>query len=305
MNGASPYVVDLEHAFVSESISLLEDAGLKLHVEREIGSATRDAAVDAAAIERVCSRFSSGQPDVFVTIGSGISTAVRLAHKETPQVFLAVTDPIASQLARSLDPDSSRGPVAGITFSITAEDRLRFINDVFHPRVLGFAHNPDYLADVHQLQAFTSASQLLETGARIVVRPIECRSPEISEEQQQGCDVLAGWLYFHEHIGALIKQATVPVVGGGWVDLRKGASCCISDDEREMGRYAARRILAEYLLDRKPLSLMPIYRLQGRKAARLFTGFNLDAAARWNLTFPSMLLDQANCVLQEQQTKKS
>lgn len=300
LNGSSPYLVDLEHAFLAEAISVLEEHGVKLHVEREIGSATRDPATDQGAIDRICARFSGGAPDIFVTIGSGISTAVRHKCKDIPQIFLAVTDPVASGLVRSLAPDSSRGPVAGVTFSINAKERLAFICEVFHPRVLGFIHNPLYLADVHELAAFRDAAKFLAATYHIEIRSIECTGPSLDAAMQAECDVLTGWLYLHENMAAFVKAAARPIIGGGWVDLRMGACCCISDDEREMGRLAARRILIEFLLNRKPLALMPVYRLEGNGRARLFTGFNLDAAQRWQVSFPVALLDRAHCILQEQ-----
>ncbi|HMS39936.1 MAG TPA: ABC transporter substrate binding protein, partial [Pyrinomonadaceae bacterium] len=154
LNGTSPYLVDMEEAFIHEAKNLLGNKGILIHVERSQGTHNSNKARNSKVINELFSKFSNSKPDIVVTFGSGVSTYIRKYHKDIPQIFVGVTDPIASELCNSLDSDTARGDVCGVTFSITAVDRIEFLKTVFPHKRIGFVYNPKYLADIHHLKNF-------------------------------------------------------------------------------------------------------------------------------------------------------
>ena len=295
LSGNTPYLVDMEQAFVAEARTVLEREGILIHVERSLGAPTVQHLRNGRALHELLNSFGGSKPDVIVTVGSAVSTYVRTVHVGIPQIFIGVTDPIAAGLCRTLAPDSARGDIAGVTFSVTAADRLQFLLELFPSRRFGYVYNATYSADMHHLHAVRAAARQL--GAS--VREIQLTSPEIPEPRRLEIDVIFGWLYLHEHISEFVATARMPVVGGGWVDLRKGACCCISDDEREMGKLAASHVLYDYVINRVPLSQLPIEAPSGNVRQRLMIGLNLDAAARYGISFPSQLVDVARFRIRE------
>jgi ABC-type uncharacterized transport system substrate-binding protein len=295
LNGNSPYIVDMEQAFVAEARHLLEREGILIHVERSLGSASITDEGNKQALQELLSSFINNSPDLFVTFGSGISSYIHKHHSNTPQIFVGVTDPIASELCSSFDPDTARGDICGTTFSVNVADRIHLIKQAFPFRRIGFVYNPSYAADVHHLEAFRK--EISQAG--ISLREISVTQPSVPDADQEAVDFLVGWLYLHEHIGEFLRSSKLPIVGGGWVDLRKGACCCINDDEREIGKLAASHILYDYIVNRVPLSQIPIQMPSGNVRQRLMTGLNLDAAARHGISFPKELVAIAKYRIRE------
>jgi putative ABC transport system substrate-binding protein len=295
LNGNAPYIVDMEQAFVAEARRLLEPENILIHVERSLGSAGVTEEGNKQALQGLLSNFINNDPDLIVTFGSGVSSYVHEHHSNIPHIFVGVTDPIASGLCSSFDPDTGRGDICGATFSVTVADRIHLINQAFPFRRIGFIYNPSYAADMHYLNAFRK--EIGRVG--IPLREISVTKPYITGVDREAVDLLVGWLYLHEHIGEFIKSSKLPVIGGGWVDLRKGACCCISDDEREIGKLAASHILYDYIVNRVPLSQIPIQMPSGNVRQRLMIGLNLDAAARHSISFPKELVGIARYRLRE------
>lgn len=300
LNGSSSYIVDMEEAFVSEALHLLKRDGVLLHIERSLGSAGTTNKGNERAVKKLFSQFPNSRPDIVVTFGSGISTFVRQACPNTPQIFVGVTNPIASELCKTFEPDTSRGDVCGTTFSVSAKDRIDFLSKALPHRRIGFIYNPAYVADVHHLEDFRA--EMAQLGASF--HEICVSQPHISEADQKDVDVLVGWLYLHEHIADFLKCSIRPVVGGGWVDLRKGACCCICDDEREVGRLAASKVLYDYVMNSTPLCRIPIQRPSGNVKNRLLTGINLDAAARYGISFPENIVATSRYRIRENKVSK-
>ena len=295
LNGPYAYVVDMESAFINEAKYLLEREGFLLHVERSLGSADIAGEANNRAITKLLSAFQGAKPDLFVTFGSGISTYVHSHYPQYPQIFVGVTDPVASGLCDSLNPDTARGDICGTSFSLTIDDRLFLMQEAFPHKRIGFLYNPSIAADVHHLEQWRTKCKL--TG--ITIREIPVSEPVVSEDEIERVDVIVGWLYLHEHISTFLDNIKKPIVGGGWVDLRKGACCCIGDDERDIGRLAVTNILYEHVVNRVPLSQIPIQIPTGKLTDRLLIGLNLDAAARFGISFPEKLIKLARYRVRE------
>jgi putative ABC transport system substrate-binding protein len=144
----------------------LADAG---HAEgTDVTFAYQTAQGNPATAAQIARQFVGDAPAVIVAISTPSAQAVAAATKEIPIIFSAVTDPVAAQLAASID--APGGNITGVSDMAPIGDHVALIREIT-PEVkrLGVLYNPGEANSVSSLGAMKTAAEA--AGIAIVEGP--------------------------------------------------------------------------------------------------------------------------------------
>lgn len=144
----------------------LADAG---HAEgTDVTFTYQTAQGNPATAAQIARQFVGEAPAVIVAISTPSAQAVAASTKDIPIVFSAVTDPVAAQLAASID--APGGNITGVSDMAPIGDHVALIREIT-PGVkrLGVLYNPGEANSVSSLAALKTAAEA--AGIEIVEAP--------------------------------------------------------------------------------------------------------------------------------------
>jgi len=252
---------------------------------------TQGAAPDLA---QRAARLAQAKPDVFVTMGTSHTTAVRQATTSIPIVFTRIGDPVHSGLVASYA--SSQNNVTGIsTYSgpLTGK-RLELLQEIAPEikRILAVVAKNE-----RNVQA--SFERLVETAQKLEIEVLrrDVTSREEIEHVLRAIPPGAMEAMYHvpsslvsAHIDLLIqkaKQEKLPLIVHEESMVDQGALASYGGHSRPMGAQAA-KLVAQILRGAQPAEL-PI-----QTPDTLFLAFNLTTAKAIELELPSSVLERAD-----------
>lgn len=295
MNGDLSYTRDIRMGFITELEAGLANSDFVPLVETGVGVSEEDAdETNKKVFQDVISKLPGARADYLVTIGTGVS---RFAHQEylgkIPLIFIGVTDPVASGLVPSYEPDHRRRAVAGVNYGLSHIEKLKLFAKYFPGNKFGYVYHPAYNQDVVVKNMLAEKIADMD-GVEIVF--IEVYEPRLTAEQEQQADIFFGHYYVSKEQNSFLLEAHKPFIGGTNPDnLKRGSMMIIgNDDDKNLGRTATRNILLPNLLEGVPLCEIPVQRYEKTRV-----GLNLPVFRRYDIAVPSELRKSAGIIIGE------
>ncbi|HEV7682639.1 MAG TPA: ABC transporter substrate binding protein [Pyrinomonadaceae bacterium] len=265
-----------------------------LHMLTVVGAAEEDANQrNRKLLHDKIAELPGGRADYIVTIGTGVS---RAAYGEffgrVPLIFAGVTNPVASGLVKSYEPDVDRGPIAGVDYGLSHIERVKLFAKYLPGKRFGYVYNLQYNSDV------VVRDMLLQESARLGVELvfIEVKEPRLNVWQQSMADIFLGHYYVTRNLSSFRASTSKPFIGGTNPDnLHNGSMMIIgNDDDRNIGAVAAKNVLLPNLLDNIQLHDIPVQRYTKTKI-----GINLAVFRQHDIAVPEALRKRADIVIDE------
>jgi putative tryptophan/tyrosine transport system substrate-binding protein len=237
------------------------------------------------------------QADVIVAVGGAATQAVQQATRTIPIVMSAVIDPVGSGLVPSLARPG--GNVTGLSLmgSDLVGKQLEMLKEVV-PKVsqVALLWNPDNPGSAPQLHEAEMAAR----AVAVRLQALEARSPQeidgafaaLTREQAGALMILNDAILLNQRkqIADLAAQSRLPSVSGNREYAEAGGLIVYSADFLDLERRAA-TFVDKLLKGAKPGDL-PV-----EQPTKFQLILNLKTAQALGLTFPPMLLFQADEVI--------
>jgi len=115
-------------------------------------------------------------------------------------------------------------------------------------------------ADARQAQLYQRLAK--SSGLDIDVQILTIRNAteidSIFVDKSVQYDFVLGWYFLHKHISKFASVTKKPILGGGAIDARAGATVSLADPENMMSQLFLDNILAPHFFSGKQLSEIPI-----------------------------------------------
>jgi ABC-type uncharacterized transport system substrate-binding protein len=292
LNGDHSYTRDIEMGIRSGLETGLANSPYEPLVETAVGAARESGDEENRKIfQDVISRLPDGSADYLVTVGTGVS---RFAYREylgkIPIIFAGVTDPVASGLVRTDEADPHRGAIAGVDYGLSHIERVKLFAEFFPGKKFGYIYHPDYNSDVVVKDKLARELTNLK-GIEVVF--IVVNEPHLTPDQEQLADIFFGHYYVQWNLKFFLAGARKPFRGGTNPDnLKRGSMMVIgNDDDKNIGKIVANKILLPNLLQGKPLHGIAIQRYKNMKI-----GLNLKMFKKYDIAVPISLRGKAKII---------
>lgn len=292
LNGDVHYTADMEEGFRGEVESLLQPTEYIAHFEHTVGYPEKEKdEQNKEVIETLVASKFEQKPDYLITIGTQVTeTAYRHYLNNIPIIFIGVTDPVRSGLARSFRPDAQRGNISGIAYGIPTHSYLTILSQMFPGKRFGYVYHPDYPQDVYLKEDIVSLAPAIQPPMSVTLIAVD--QPKLTESQQNNADIFFGRYFVSSNIQSFIRNSSKPFVGSNRFTINNGAIASVGTDDKALGRMAARDILFPNLVNNVSLSDLPI-----KQTEEAWIGINLVAARKHNITVSDDTVRKASLVV--------
>jgi putative ABC transport system substrate-binding protein len=200
------------------------------------------------AMRELLDRFASGAPEYMVSIGTQPTLAAAPFARRMclPLIFAGVTDPVAAGIVKTLDADACRGRIAGVTYGLSVEYRLRFLALAFPGKRIGFLWSQDHPQDVTFRDEIATLCRHGLFDARQFPL-LELNGLQITPEIEASADLFFGHFHLNANFRALSRSTQKPIVGVNTGDVRRDAAASLGNDDRALGETAAEQVLFRHL----------------------------------------------------------
>lgn len=273
--------------------------GFKAEMEKEYGAGKvefveKSAQGDASNMNTIAQEMAGGGYDLVATIATPASQAFVNQKSDTPQVFIAVSQPVKAGLLSDMKkPDKNATgtqnpiPVEGI-FNLAKELKP----DIKTVGILYSANEVNSNATAKDAKA-----QLEKMGLKAVERTVSN-----SSEVKQTADSLAAETdaifvpndsLIQDAIALVVDAANahkIPILGSSKVMVDGGALLSVAIDDVDTGAQSAR--LAIEVLNGKAVADVPAIAINGD-----MVDVNMAAAEKLGITIPQAIQDKAHSVV--------
>ncbi|MBS5915192.1 MAG: ABC transporter substrate-binding protein [Clostridiales bacterium] len=273
--------------------------GFKAEMEKEYGAGKvefveKSAQGDASNMNTIAQEMAGGGYDLVATISTPASQAFVNQKSDTPQVFIAVSQPVKAGLLSDMKkPDKNATgtqnpiPVEGI-FNLAKELKP----DIKTVGILYSANEVNSNATAKDAKA-----QLEKMGLKAVERTVSN-----SSEVKQTADSLAAETdaifvpndsLIQDAIALVVDAANahkIPILGSSKVMVDGGALLSVAIDDVDTGAQSAR--LAIEVLNGKAVADVPAIAINGD-----MVDVNMAAAEKLGITIPQAIQDKAHSVV--------
>lgn len=271
----------------------LADAG---HVEGTDVTFTYETAQgNPATAAQIARQFVGEAPAVIVAISTPSAQAVAAATKDVPIVFSAVTDPVAAQLAASID--APGGNITGVSDMAPIGDHISLIREIT-PDVkrLGVLYNPGEANSVSSLAALKTAAEA--AGMQVVEAPATKSADVQAAARSLVGKVDAIYVPTDNTIVSALESAIgvaiaakVPLYAGDTDSVPRGALAAVGFNYFDVGVQTA-ALVDRVLKGENPGAIPVVF------AAGTDLQVNKATAAALGLELPQEVLDRASKVVE-------
>jgi putative ABC transport system substrate-binding protein len=271
----------------------LADAG---HAEgTDVTFAYQTAQGNPATAAQIARQFVGDAPAVIVAISTPSAQAVAAATKEIPIVFSAVTDPVAAQLAASID--APGGNITGVSDMAPIGDHVALIREIT-PDVkrLGVLYNPGEANSVSSLAAMKTAAEA--AGIAIVEGPATKSADVQAAARSLVGKVDAIYVPTDNTIVSALESAVgvaiaakLPLYAGDTDSVARGALAAVGFNYFDVGVQTA-GVVDRILKGENPGAIPVVF------AAGTDLQVNKATAAAIGLQLPQAVLDRASKVIE-------
>lgn len=243
---------------------------------------------------QIARKYVGDGPDAIVAISTPAAQAVVAATKSIPVVYGAVTDPVAAQLVKSMDPSGTN--VTGVSDRLVAGKQVELIEKV-KPGVkrVGMVYNP---GEANSVVAVREMKAALQARGIALVEAAAPRSVDVGQAARRligkvdlvytGTD--NNVMSAYEALAKVCNDARLPLVAADTGSVRRGALAALSVDYALLGRQAGRQVVRILKGDRPGA-------LASETSERQQLILNLEAARKQGVELSAALQSEATEIL--------
>lgn len=243
---------------------------------------------------QIARKYVGDGPDAIVAISTPAAQAVVAATKRIPVVYGAVTDPVAAQLVKSMDPSGTN--VTGVSDRLVAGKQVELIEKV-KPGVkrVGMVYNP---GEANSVVAVREMKAALQARGIALVEAAAPRSVDVGQAARRligkvdlvytGTD--NNVMSAYEALAKVCNDARLPLVAADTGSVRRGALAALSVDYALLGRQAGRQVVRILKGDRPGA-------LASETSERQQLILNLEAARKQGVELSAALQSEATEIL--------
>lgn len=295
--GDSGKTVVAVNQYVTHPILDAVREGLEQRLNEEFGEkveiVVKNSNADAMTCRQINEQFVRQKVDVIVALGTpAAQSAVQVSGNKVPVVFGAITDPVGSKLAKSLEQPG--GNKTGTTNRWPFADQVQLIREVLpEAKTIGVVVNPGEENCNAGVEVFRNTANQL--GLDLSEMPVS-NSSEVKAATQalavKQVDVIlvSPSNTVFSALDAMIQtahEAGIPVLGGDESAVAKGSIATYGFSNRDVG-VATADVIIELLGGDKKSGDIPV---ASPKTTSLFV--NENAVDKAGVTIPENLLSQA------------
>ena len=301
MAGAEPKTVAITSIVEHPALDAVRDGVMKGladagHAEgSDVTFAYQTAQGNPATAAQIARQFVGEAPAVIVAISTPSAQAVAAATKEIPIIFSAVTDPVAAQLAASID--TPGGNITGVSDMAPIGDHVALIREIT-PEVkrLGVLYNPGEANSVSSLGAMKTAAEA--AGIAIVEGPATKSADVQAAARSLVGKVDAIYVPTDNTIVSALESAVgvaiaakLPLFAGDTDSVARGALAAVGFNYFDVGVQTA-SLVDRVLKGENPGTIPVVF------AAGTDLQVNKATAAAIGLQLPQAVLDRASKVIE-------
>lgn len=244
---------------------------------------------------QIARKFIGDKPAVIVAIATPSAQAVVSATKTVPVVYSAVTDPVAAQLVKSLEPSGTN--VTGVSDELELSRQIELIKKVVpNAKRVGVVYNP---GEANSVVVNTALKKLLPEHGMELVEAAAPRTVDVSSAARSlggKVDVIYTSLdnnvvSAYESLVRVANELKIPLVASDTDSVKRGAVAALGVNYSDLGRQTG-KIVARILRGEAP------GKIASERSQNLRLFLSKKAAAAQGATLSEDLLKEATEVIE-------
>lgn len=216
-----------------------EDKGLKWQFQTAQGN--------TAIAAQIARKFVGDQPDVIVAIATPSAQAVVAATKTIPVVYSAVTDPVAAQLVKAMEPSGTN--VTGVSDSLALEKQIELIKKVVPAaKRVGMVYNP---GEANSVVVVKQMRELLPKNGLSLVEATAARTVDVGAAARSlvgKVDVIYtntdnNVVSAYESLVKVGIDAKIPLIASDTDSVKRGAIAALGVNYHDLGVQTGKMVI--------------------------------------------------------------
>ncbi|NLY27059.1 MAG: ABC transporter substrate-binding protein [Alcaligenaceae bacterium] len=250
---------------------------------------------NTAIAAQIARKFVGDKPDVIVAIATPSAQAVVAATKTIPVVYSAVTDPVAAQLVKSMQPSGTN--VTGVSDTLSLEKQVDLIKKVVPGATrVGMVYNP---GEANSVVVVERLRELLPKSGMSLVEATASRTVDVGAAARSligKVDVIYtntdnNVVSAYEALVKVGNDAKVPLVASDTDSVKRGAIAALGVNYHDLGIQTGKMVI-RVLKGEKPGDIA------SETSSKLELFVNPGAAKRQGVTLSPELIKSAAQVVE-------
>ncbi|GHT48109.1 ABC transporter substrate-binding protein [Spirochaetia bacterium] len=256
---------------------------------------------DLSTASQIANKFKSEKVKVAVGIATPAAQSLAKTLTKIPVVFTAVTDPVGSELVKTIE--HGDGNVTGASDKIATADNITLFKQIADIKTMGYIYTPAEANSLTELASVRDGAAAL--GIELVEQTVNTTA-DVKQAAQSIVNRIDGIYLSTDNtvFGALpaiidvFKNAKKPIFAGDASGAKNGGCMIASGSNYYRLGYSTGNIVADILEGKSP-SDIPIK--FATEPSELDLLIDLDAAELCNITIPQSIIDAATMIYQNGQ----
>lgn len=249
---------------------------------------------NTAIAAQIARKFVGDKPDVIVAIATPSAQAVVAATKTIPVVYSAVTDPVAAQLVKSMDPSGTN--VTGVSDSLALEKQVELIKKVVpEAKRVGIVYNP---GEANSVVVVKQLRELLPKSGLSLVEATAARTVDVGAAARSlvgKVDVIYtntdnNVVSAYEALVKVGNDAKIPLIASDTDSVARGAIAALGVNYHTLGLQTGNLVI-------KILKGQPAGELASETSDKLELYVNPAAAKKQGVTLTDAFIKSATKVV--------
>ncbi len=249
---------------------------------------------NTAIAAQIARKYVGDKPDVIVAIATPSAQAVVAATKTIPVVFSAVTDPVAAQLVKSMEPSGTN--VTGVSDSLALEKQVQLISKVVpEAKRVGMVYNP---GEANSVVVVKQLRELLPKSGMSLVEATAARTVDVGAAARSlvgKVDVIYtntdnNVVSAYEALVKVGNDAKIPLIASDTDSVKRGAIAALGVNYHDLGTQTGKMVV-KILKGQQPGTIAP------ETSDKLELYVNRAAAKKQGVTLSDAFLKSASKVI--------
>jgi putative ABC transport system substrate-binding protein len=202
---------------------------------------------NTAIAAQIARKFVGDKPDVIVAIATPSAQAVVAATKTIPVVYSAVTDPVAAQLVKSMEPSGTN--VTGVSDSLALEKQVDLIKKVVPAaKRVGMVYNP---GEANSVVVVKQMRDLLPKNGMSLVEATAARTVDVGAAARSlvgKVDVIYtntdnNVVSAYESLVKVGNDAKIPLIASDTDSVKRGAIAALGVNYHDLGIQTGKMVI--------------------------------------------------------------
>lgn len=202
---------------------------------------------NTAIAAQIARKFVGDKPDVIVAIATPSAQAVVAATKTIPVVYSAVTDPVAAQLVKTMEPSGTN--VTGVSDSLALEKQVQLIRKVVpDAKRVGMVYNP---GEANSVVVVKQMRELLPKAGLSLVEATAARTVDVGAAARSlvgKVDVIYtntdnNVVSAYESLVKVGNDAKIPLIASDTDSVKRGAIAALGVNYHDLGIQTGKMVI--------------------------------------------------------------